>query len=137
MWNPRWGPRNGCDGRLIAKVLIITIQVNLVPNLNETWRMQHKFTWIIVIKTFAISLHTITAAILDFTSFFTMAFLGGTHFFYSWAVFGRINILMQVCIATERPLILWNCLVGNFSPSWTLYLMIFHIIKLSTIWLLA
>jgi len=25
---------------------------------------------------------------LDFTSFFTMAFLGAAHFFYSWAVFG-------------------------------------------------
>ena len=29
MWNPRWQPRNGCDGRLIAKILIMTIQVNL------------------------------------------------------------------------------------------------------------
>jgi len=28
------------------------------------------------------------AATLDFTSFFTMAFLGAAHFFYSWAVFG-------------------------------------------------
>jgi len=27
------------------------------------------------------------AATLDFTSFFTMAFLGAAHFFYSWAVF--------------------------------------------------
>jgi len=30
----------------------------------------------------------ILAATLDFTSFFTMAFLGAAHFFYSWAVFG-------------------------------------------------
>jgi len=28
------------------------------------------------------------AATLDFTSFFTMTFLGAAHFFYSWAVFG-------------------------------------------------
>jgi len=28
------------------------------------------------------------AATLGFTSFFMMAFLGATHFFYSWAVFG-------------------------------------------------
>jgi len=28
------------------------------------------------------------AATLYFTSFFTMAFLGATHFFYIWAVFG-------------------------------------------------
>jgi len=32
------------------------------------------------------------AATLDFTSFFTMAFLGAAHFFYSWAVFGLDNI---------------------------------------------
>jgi len=30
--------KNGCDGRLIAKILIMTIQVNLVPNYSETWR---------------------------------------------------------------------------------------------------
>jgi len=33
------------------------------------------------------------AATLDFTSFFTMAFLGAAHFFYSWAVFGLDNII--------------------------------------------
>jgi len=32
------------------------------------------------------------AATLDFTSFFTMAFLGAAHFFYSWAVFGLDSI---------------------------------------------
>jgi len=40
------------------------------------------------IKIFAISLpssHFLTAT-LDFTSFFTIAFLGAAHFFYSWAV---------------------------------------------------
>ena len=31
MSNPRWRPRNGCDGRLMVKILIMTIQVNLVP----------------------------------------------------------------------------------------------------------
>jgi len=30
--------KNGCDGRLIAKILITTIPVNLVPNCSETWR---------------------------------------------------------------------------------------------------
>jgi len=28
--------KNGCDGRLMAKFLIMTIQVNLVPNPSET-----------------------------------------------------------------------------------------------------
>ena len=31
MGNPRWRPRNGCDGRLMVEILITTIQVNLVP----------------------------------------------------------------------------------------------------------
>jgi len=35
--------RNGCNGRLIVKILTMAIQVNLVPNLSETWRRQHKF----------------------------------------------------------------------------------------------
>jgi len=30
--------KNGCDGMLIAKILIMTIQVNLVLNHSETWR---------------------------------------------------------------------------------------------------
>jgi len=93
MWNLRWWPRNGCDGKLIAKILITTIQVNLM--LNLIWRRQHKFTWIVIIKIFAINLlyhHSrFLAATLDFTSFFTMAFLGVAHFFYSLAVFGLDN----------------------------------------------
>jgi len=52
MWNPRWRP---CDGRNIAKILITTIEVNLVLNPSEAWRRQHKFTWIVVIKIFAIN----------------------------------------------------------------------------------
>jgi len=32
------------------------------------------------------SVYHILAATLDFTSFFTTAFLGATQFFYSWAV---------------------------------------------------
>jgi len=32
------------DDRPMAKNLIMTIQVNLVPNTSETWRRQHKFT---------------------------------------------------------------------------------------------
>jgi len=30
--------KNGCDDRLIAKILIMTIQVDLVPNRSETLR---------------------------------------------------------------------------------------------------
>ena len=54
MWNPRWQPRNGCDSRLIAKILITIIQLNLLPNPSETCRRLYKFTWIVVIIIFAI-----------------------------------------------------------------------------------
>ena len=37
------------------------------------------------------------AAILDFTSFFTTAFLGATYFLYSWAVFGLDYSLSLIC----------------------------------------
>jgi len=43
IWNPRWWPRNGCDGWQWQK----NDNNNLgefVPNPNETWRRQHKFT---------------------------------------------------------------------------------------------
>ena len=52
MWNPRWLPRNGCDGRLMVKILITTIQVNFVP-IDQA---APKFTWIVVIKIFTINL---------------------------------------------------------------------------------
>ena len=32
--------KNGCDARLISNILITTIQVNLVPNVER----QHKFS---------------------------------------------------------------------------------------------
>jgi len=41
--------KNGCEGRLMVKILI-TIQVNLWPDSSKTWRMQNKFTQIVVIK---------------------------------------------------------------------------------------
>ena len=56
MQNPKWWPRNGCNSRLKEKILIMTIQVNLLSNRSEIWRRQHKFTWIVVVKIFAFSL---------------------------------------------------------------------------------
>jgi len=42
------GPQEGhCEkdvkSKVAAKILIMTIQVNLVPNHSEMWRRQHKF----------------------------------------------------------------------------------------------
>ena len=66
---------------LNAKILIMTIQVNLVRNHSETWRRRHKFTWIVVIKILVITLPSqpFLASTSDFTS------LRATHFFYIWA----------------------------------------------------
>ena len=69
MWNPRRWPGNGCDGRLIAKILITTLQLNLpelllLKFLLSTYHHSH-----------------FLAATLDFTPFFTMAFLGIAHCF--------------------------------------------------------
>ena len=76
LWNPRWQPRSGCDGRIIAKFLITTIQVNLVPIPSEVWRRQHKFTWIVAIKKIAIILpsHPLLGRHLKFHNFFHAAF---------------------------------------------------------------
>jgi len=70
--------RNDCDGRLMVKILVMKIQVNLVPNPSETWRRQHEFTLIVVIKNFAISLPSqpFLGRHLRFHIFFTTAFLG-------------------------------------------------------------
>jgi len=77
MRNPRWQPRNGCDGRLIAKILITTIQVNLVPNL----RRQHKFARIVIIKIFAINLLSQPFLGCHLGFLITMASLAAVHFF--------------------------------------------------------
>ena len=88
MWNIKWWPRNGCDSRLKANILIMTVQWICVPNCTETWRRQHKFTWIVNIKIFAFSLPSqpFLGRHFIFHIFFTTAFLMAAPFFYSWAV---------------------------------------------------
>ena len=88
-------PRNGCDGRLKGKILITTIQVNLVPNHSEMWRRQHKFTWIVVIKFLFLAYHHnhFLATTLDFTSFFTT---GAAHFFIAGLFFGLDNYWHEI-----------------------------------------
>ena len=79
--NPRWRPRNGCDGRLMVKILIITIQVNFVKRHKNSPELS-------LLKFLPLTYHHshFLAATLDFTSFFTIAFLRAAHFFYSLAV---------------------------------------------------
>jgi len=75
------------DGRLMAKILIMTIQVNLChapsPLFTRIWHQ------IYLNCCYAISLPSshFLAATLDFTSFYhNAAFLGAADFLYSWAV---------------------------------------------------
>jgi len=53
-------------------------------------------------------------ATLDFTSFFTMAFLGAAHFFYSWAVFG-LDISIQYCFRKIQHYLENTGLNGKYS----------------------
>ena len=59
--NPRWLQRNGFDGRLIAKILITMIRVNLGPNPNKTWRKQHNTHELLLLNFFLLQWLTITA----------------------------------------------------------------------------
>ena len=73
----RWQPRNGCDGRLMAKILIMTIQVNV-----------YKYARIVVVKFFAINLPSqpFLGRHLGFHILFQSSFLGAALFFHSSAV---------------------------------------------------
>jgi len=88
MWNPRWRPRNACDARVMIKLLITIIQVNLVSNPSEMWKRQHRFTWIVIIKNFAINVPSqlFFGRHLEFHIFFSKCFFWAAHFFYNWAV---------------------------------------------------
>ena len=73
-----WQPRNDCDGILMEKILIMTIQVNLCT----------KYTWIISIKFFVIPLNYhysyFLAASLDYITYFTQSILyRGCTFIYN------------------------------------------------------
>ena len=64
-------PRNGYDGRLMAKILLITIQV---PDPSEMWRR------LVVIKTFAINYYHRKFLYAPWIHiFFVKAFLEATY----------------------------------------------------------
>ena len=70
-------------GRLMAKILTMTIQLNLVP---KPWRSHHKFTLIVIIKTFAINLPS-------------QSFLGchlGFHIFFHTGFFRSCTLFSQL-----------------------------------------
>ena len=89
-------PRNGCDGRLMVKILITTIHVNLcfAPNSPE----------LSLLKFLPLTYHHshFLAATLDFTSFFTTAFLGAVPFFTAWLFLIRYHFFC-ICIPQLWP----------------------------------
>ena len=101
MWNPRWRPRNGCDGRLMVKILITTIQVNLVP-LGQLAQNSPELS---LLKFLPLTYHHnhFLAATLDFTSFFTIAFWGPHTFFTAWLFWIRFHFFLY-CIPQSRPM---------------------------------
>jgi len=49
--------KDGCDGRLMAKFLTTTIQVNLVPNRSETWRGNTNLAELALLKFLLLAYH--------------------------------------------------------------------------------
>jgi len=98
MWNQRWRPRYGCDNSSMAKILITTIQMNLVSSPSETWRRTHKFTWIVVIKIFSIELlsQPFLGCHLWFYIFFHPGILG-PHLFFTACCF-CIDLVLRLWI---------------------------------------
>jgi len=92
MWNPRWWPRNCYDGMLMTKFLITTIQVNLCCLLHVSLGFGTKFTWIVVIKNFVISLPS-------------QPFLGRhfwiSHLFSQWPFRGHTVLLQLGCFGLD------------------------------------
>jgi len=139
MWNPRWQPRNGCDGRLMANFLIMKIQVNLV--LNPVEKAQHKFTWIVFIKNFAISLpQPFLGCHLRFPIFFQNGLFGVAPFLTAGLFWIRFLLLFVIayCVARILPSLnifcyLWFFLSAGTKSIFTGWLL--TIAELSTTWL--
>ena len=83
--------------RLMAKSLI-TILVNLCCLIPASLEISTKFTWIVVIKLFAINLHMPSQLFLgrpfDFTTFFTLAILNRAAPFFTARLFLSIVIFL-------------------------------------------
>ena len=102
MWNPRWRPRNGCDGKLMVKILITTIQVNF----GAAWSIGTKFTWIVVIKFFTINLPSqpFLGRHLGFHIFFHHSLFEGHTLFLQLGCFGLDFTSFCICIPQSRPM---------------------------------
>ena len=111
----RWRPRNGCDGRLMVKILITTIQVNLVP----LGKLAQNSPELSLLKFLPLTYHHnhFLAATLDFTSFFTIAFSrAALLFFTAWLFLIRFHFFLYLYTPKHRPAL------GLFN----LYIFLYH-----------
>jgi len=84
--------KNRCDGRLIAKILIMTIQVDLVPNNSETWSGNTNSAELLLLKFLLLAYHHSHSWTPPLIShLFSQWPSWGPHTFYSWAVFELDN----------------------------------------------
>ena len=93
----------------MVKILITTIQVNLVP-----LGLAPNSPELSLLKFLPLTYHHshFLAATLDFTSFFTMAFLGAAPFFTAWLFLIRYNFFLYLYTAKPANGWLW----GFFNP---------------------
>ena len=99
----------------MVKILITTIQVNLVP-LGQLAQNSPELS---LLKFLPLTYHHshFLAATLDFTSLFTMAFLGPHLFFTAWLFWIRFHFFLY--LYTPKPAI--GRLCGFFNLSVFLY----------------
>ena len=86
----------------MVKILITTIQVNFCA----TWSWQKNSPKLPLLKFLPLTYHHshFLAATLDFTSFFTIAFLRAALFFLQLGCFGLDFISFCICIPQSRPM---------------------------------
>ena len=83
----------------MVKILITTIQVNFCATSQNLPKLS-------LLKFLPLTYHHshFLAATLDFTSFFTIAFLRAAHFFLQLGCFGLDFISFCICIPQSQPM---------------------------------
>jgi len=107
MWNPKWQPRNGCDGRLNTKILPTTIQLNLCCLLCYDSAPNSYKLLLLKFLHLAYRHSHFLATTLNFTSFFTRIFLGAAYFSLQLGCFGLDFTSFCNCV-------LWNLQIACF-----------------------
>ena len=81
----------------MVKILIMTIQVNFVKRHKNSPELS-------LLKFLPLTYHHshFLAATLDFTSFFTIAFLRAAHFFTAWLFWIRYHLLQLSQVHNSR-----------------------------------